>query len=234
MICCGEQRETPKTSDKRREQSARYEASAKGRGVRAAYRHSAKGQAVQAKYTVSPKGRATTRRHAAKRRLTQKYRAYQAAYRVSEKGRAAQAKFRASAKAGRGQAKYIASDRGRATRAKYDASDKGRSAARAKCARRRALIRGVTCDEAEQIKAFYHQAQVQPRLRCFYCGRFVRKADRHVDHIVPLAKGGLHTLDNLAVACAKCNLKKHAKRPVQVGLLPMFSGTRAEASDGHV
>ena len=41
-------------------------------------------------------------------------------------------------------------------------------------------------------------------LPCAYCGRI---AD-HVDHIVPLAKGGLHCKANLAPACASCNRGK--------------------------
>jgi 5-methylcytosine-specific restriction endonuclease McrA len=33
----------------------------------------------------------------------------------------------------------------------------------------------------------------------------------HIDHIVPLAKGGKNELDNLQLLCGKCNLKKGAK-----------------------
>ena len=32
-----------------------------------------------------------------------------------------------------------------------------------------------------------------------------------LDHIVPLAKGGAHTMDNIQLAHLKCNIKKHAK-----------------------
>ncbi len=31
----------------------------------------------------------------------------------------------------------------------------------------------------------------------------------HMDHIIPLSKGGEHTLDNVQPLCAKCNLSKH-------------------------
>jgi 5-methylcytosine-specific restriction endonuclease McrA len=34
----------------------------------------------------------------------------------------------------------------------------------------------------------------------------------HVDHIKPLAKGGLHTLENLMVVPAICNLRKGVKQ----------------------
>lgn len=37
----------------------------------------------------------------------------------------------------------------------------------------------------------------------------------HVDHIIPLSKGGPHELENLAIACPTCNLRKSAKMPEQ-------------------
>lgn len=42
---------------------------------------------------------------------------------------------------------------------------------------------------------------------CIYCGgKF-----EHVDHAIPLSRGGLHTLSNLRPSCAKCNLRKGTK-----------------------
>ncbi len=42
---------------------------------------------------------------------------------------------------------------------------------------------------------------------CAYCSG----PHEHDDHIVPLARGGAHTLNNLAPACARCNLSKGSK-----------------------
>jgi 5-methylcytosine-specific restriction endonuclease McrA len=45
--------------------------------------------------------------------------------------------------------------------------------------------------------------------RCFYCGgKF-----EHVDHYVPLSKGGPHSLENVRPSCKNCNLRKHSKMP---------------------
>ena len=44
---------------------------------------------------------------------------------------------------------------------------------------------------------------------CPYCGTVLTVENRHLDHIYPLAKGGLHILKNLIPCCADCN---HAKR----------------------
>lgn len=47
---------------------------------------------------------------------------------------------------------------------------------------------------------------------CFYCS--VDCSDGyHVDHFIPISKGGLHTADNLRVACVYCNLSKHDSLP---------------------
>ena len=44
---------------------------------------------------------------------------------------------------------------------------------------------------------------------CMKCGRRVSRDSFHVDHIVPLAKGGDEwDLDNLELSCPECNLKK--------------------------
>jgi 5-methylcytosine-specific restriction endonuclease McrA len=45
--------------------------------------------------------------------------------------------------------------------------------------------------------------------RCRYCGTDGGPFD--IDHIVPLARGGLHAMENLGVACATCNRSKGAK-----------------------
>jgi len=44
--------------------------------------------------------------------------------------------------------------------------------------------------------------------RCSYCHAPLG-ADRHLDHRVPLSRGGRHTSDNVCWACARCNLSKH-------------------------
>ena len=43
---------------------------------------------------------------------------------------------------------------------------------------------------------------------CCACGC---KDDLHVDHIVPLSRGGTNELDNLQMLCSSCNLSKGTK-----------------------
>jgi len=53
----------------------------------------------------------------------------------------------------------------------------------------------------------------QPKV-CFYCGADCAN-NFHVDHFMPLARGGAHVLTNLRIACAPCNLSKSASDPLE-------------------
>ncbi|MFD9903142.1 HNH endonuclease [Streptomyces sp. NPDC059063] len=44
---------------------------------------------------------------------------------------------------------------------------------------------------------------------CLYCGG----PFEHLDHFIPIAKGGAHCIENLVPACAPCNLSKSDKLP---------------------
>lgn len=46
--------------------------------------------------------------------------------------------------------------------------------------------------------------------QCAYCsgGPF-----EHLDHAVPISKGGPHTIENVRPACAACNIAKHNRTP---------------------
>ena len=46
---------------------------------------------------------------------------------------------------------------------------------------------------------------------CMYCGE--RVTDYHVDHYIPLARGGSNGPENIVIACPPCNLKKGTKMP---------------------
>lgn len=69
--------------------------------------------------------------------------------------------------------------------------------------RRRAKLRGL------EVKATPKQLRVakdKAKGRCYYCDSKVKMLT--LDHVVPLAKGGSHTLDNIVFACHACNSEK--------------------------
>lgn len=53
--------------------------------------------------------------------------------------------------------------------------------------------------------------------RCYLCGKKLKKY--HIDHFIPISKGGTNDPGNLRIACPKCNLSKGAKHPHDIGLL---------------
>jgi 5-methylcytosine-specific restriction endonuclease McrA len=87
--------------------------------------------------------------------------------------------------------------------------------ARAANSKRRALSRTATIGDAKQIKAFYEVVATAERITCHWCGKPVRKSERCVDHIIPLARGGQHVVFNLCCSCARCNNRKHTKLPAE-------------------
>lgn len=49
--------------------------------------------------------------------------------------------------------------------------------------------------------------------RCAYCAADLRKTKRHLDHIMPLSRGGSNDRTNLQYTCGPCNLSKGAQDP---------------------
>lgn len=54
---------------------------------------------------------------------------------------------------------------------------------------------------------------------CFYCNNPLVLNEIHIDHYIPLAKKGLHTITNLRIACKKCNLEKSDQMPEEFMML---------------
>lgn len=76
-------------------------------------------------------------------------------------------------------------------------------------ARRRAAIRGVESEKVDRLAIIERDER-----RCYLCGREnLKNHEIHLDHVVPIARGGSHTAQNLRVACAPCNMTKGASMP---------------------
>lgn len=100
--------------------------------------------------------------------------------------------------------------------------DEYRAIQRAAQARRRVLERGDV--HAVSGKDFRRWVDIQAKV-CFYCGVDC-SSGFHVDHFMPLSKGGTHTIDNLRIACCHCNLTKQASDPYQF-MYKSYSATLA-------
>lgn len=75
--------------------------------------------------------------------------------------------------------------------------------------------RGMYCGNLEELfRKIVFKSDKEPR--CFYCGAALTFENFAADHYDPLNNGGAHSLDNLRASCRTCNLKKHAKVPLDV------------------
>lgn len=50
--------------------------------------------------------------------------------------------------------------------------------------------------------------------KCACCKTNLTKVKVHMDHVIPIAKGGLNIDSNIQLLCQLCNQKKHAKDPI--------------------
>jgi 5-methylcytosine-specific restriction endonuclease McrA len=86
--------------------------------------------------------------------------------------------------------------------------DKRRAIIHNYAARRRAWTDGNLT-----VTALIKWKAAQPKA-CYWCGVRCARA-YHVDHYIPLSRGGLHEISNLVIACPRCNLTKNAKDPLE-------------------
>lgn len=61
------------------------------------------------------------------------------------------------------------------------------------------------------LKEFVRSTKSKRTVVCYYCQKRFSSKKLHFDHIIPLSKGGAHSVDNLCVSCPKCNRSKHAR-----------------------
>lgn len=71
--------------------------------------------------------------------------------------------------------------------------------------KRYAALKGSSADGS--VDLYWNTIVSAYRGLCAYCER----PFEHMDHVVPLARGGTHTAKNVVPACAGCNLTKNAK-----------------------
>ena len=75
--------------------------------------------------------------------------------------------------------------------------------------RRIKKLNGIHKDYTSQLK----EVKSLKTFTCYWCGEKHDIKDLHLDHIIPLSKGGADIWDNIALSCANCNLSKQNKLP---------------------
>jgi 5-methylcytosine-specific restriction endonuclease McrA len=54
--------------------------------------------------------------------------------------------------------------------------------------------------------------------RCQYCGERKSARDLNYDHVIPRARGGKTTWDNIVTSCYACNDRKGSRTPEEAGM----------------
>ena len=57
---------------------------------------------------------------------------------------------------------------------------------------------------------------LRDRFTCQYCGK--KSQDLTLDHVVPRWQHGTHSWDNIVAACARCNLRKAGRTPLEASM----------------
>ena len=73
---------------------------------------------------------------------------------------------------------------------------------------KRRLQEMIECDSISEVTDWL---KVQEKF-CFYCKKGCEES-YHVDHYMPLTRGGKHQIINLKIACPTCNTRKNSKLP---------------------
>jgi 5-methylcytosine-specific restriction endonuclease McrA len=140
-------------------------------------------------YRKTESGKAATKRYS----QTEKHRAAKARYRASEKGRAKDEEYRQS-------------EAGRAVQARWSAKPEAKALHAARYRKRRAIkLSAPGSHTADDVAALFKQQEAT----CL-CGADLNLG-YHIDHIMPLARGGSDGPENLQLLCPPCNVSKGPK-----------------------
>ena len=75
-------------------------------------------------------------------------------------------------------------------------------------ARRRAAKFTRELSDVDRLEILEREGRV-----CYLCGQWLSVHEMTLDHVVPLARGGAHTPENLRPAHRSCNSRKGSKPP---------------------
>lgn len=192
--CLKEREQVREKTEQRIESNRRYDLSEKGQERRRRYNQSEKAKEYRCRYNQSEKAKAARQR-----------------WEGSEKGKKTKQVYRQN---NEGYQKWLTEykqsenqkESNRQACRIYRYSEKGSENRRYHDARRRLLeIENggsipLTPEQKSDIKRQFNNC-------CVYCKELLVKC--HWDHVIPLAKGGCDSIENLLPSCPSCNLSKN-------------------------
>ena len=91
---------------------------------------------------------------------------------------------------------------------KYYSSDESKAKKRARDLKRRVMIKGNGDFEITNI--VIKDILDSSSGKCAYCGKDC-EGNYHIDHILPVSRGGSNDRENLCLSCPNCNWSKNDK-----------------------
>ena len=91
----------------------------------------------------------------------------------------------------------------------YLLTPKGKFSASARRLKRRILTKGLNYKIIQQV--YEENIKQYGTLTCYLCLKPIEFGNDHLEHKIPLSRGGSNAKENLSVACAGCNFSKHTK-----------------------
>jgi 5-methylcytosine-specific restriction endonuclease McrA len=138
------------------------------------------------------------------------YKRWQEKYKKSEKGKAVDKKWREknANKLRKRRMDYYYSKEGQSYQQRYYNENYEEFLRRNE--ERRARVKSAKQDGSVTTKALRRKLEDQ-NFKCVLCELDLRIIGKHADHVIPLAKGGDHTINNIQYLCPSCNLSKQDK-----------------------
>jgi 5-methylcytosine-specific restriction endonuclease McrA len=112
-----------------------------------------------------------------------------------------------------GARKWCAANSERRKEVSRDWARRNPHTTRAACLLRRARIKGATVGDTREIIQFLKEIRTATRVLCHWCKKPIPKGKREADHVIPLARGGAHSRENLVPCCRSCNCRKSDSLP---------------------
>lgn len=75
--------------------------------------------------------------------------------------------------------------------------------------KQRAKRNRIAIGDFSVIRAWEKKWRTKLFVTCYWCQKPIRANEAHSDHIAPVSKGGVHSIENLCISCASCNHQKY-------------------------
>ena len=192
------QTEKGKANDARCEEKRKQSPGYKER--RARYDASEERRAARAEYAKSERGRAVNKKCQDRFRHSERRKEWMANWAQPESDKIRRAIYAQTPERKAAQARWAMSPAGKASRTAYN--------------HKRRLLRGQTPIDEFASPEYVKKLRAE-QTTCAYCCKPLDFKRRHIDHVIPIAKGGKHIEDNLVICCQSCNSSKGAKGLIQ-------------------